>query len=143
MGWASLGAKCLWGGGCHNAQSTKGEEDPALVLLPRVVMEDGGAWLVMWGVRWRVKDESEGWRMKEDGGGGMEGEGREEEVIGKGKGIISNFHLPQHCLHPRSHRLRCAGAAAVPAAGEEPGHGRLPAQPPPAQLGMAQLPPVS
>ncbi|XP_054667750.1 lysyl oxidase homolog 1-like isoform X2 [Grus americana] len=46
-----------------------------------------------------------------------------------------------HRLHRRGHRLRRAGAPALSPAGEEPRHRRLSAQPPPAQLGMAQLPP--
>lgn len=63
MGWASDGAKCLRGAGCLCVQATEGEEDPALVLLPRVVM---GGWRGLAGnVGSRV--EGEGWKMKENG----------------------------------------------------------------------------
>ena len=50
---------------------------------------------------------------------------------------------PQHRLHARDHGLRRPGPPALPAEGEEPGHGRLHAQPTSAHLGVAQLPPVS
>lgn len=56
---------------------------------------------------------------------------------------LSPVPCPQHGVRARGHRLRCAGAAALPAARQEPGHGRLPAQPAPTQLAVAQLPPVS
>lgn len=75
-------------------------------------MEEDGKWSMEYTERWRIKEEREGKK------------GREEKGMekGKGKGTVCNFHFPQHCLHPRSHRLRRAGAAALPAAGEEPGH---------------------
>lgn len=49
----------------------------------------------------------------------------------------------QHSLHDQHAGLRHPDAAAVPSAGEEPGHSRLPAQQATLLLGVAQLPPVS
>ena len=48
--------------------------------------------------------------------------------------------LPQLGVQLRDVRLRRAGPSAFPPAGEEPGHGRLHAQPPTPHLGVAQLP---